>query len=114
MLVDQSSEKKLNKTTRQLFASNAMVVVASNKTLDKAFKHVYEARKEGSEHRDIWRLSIEWKGQREEIREQLLSGSYQLSEVNIYRNKEGEYFSRWTSKDAVYNEPHKLDQKNIY
>ena len=34
-------------------------------------------------------------------RQQLLCGSYQLSIVNIYRNKEGEYFSRWTSKDAV-------------
>jgi retron-type reverse transcriptase len=86
---------------KKIYNSNMMSEITSSSVMDEAFTNVYKARLKDHANSDIWRLSLAWSLYKHRLREQLLSGTYQLSPLSVYFNHDGEYVSRYCSKDAV-------------
>jgi len=86
---------------KKVFTTNLMSEVVSSELLEEVFLDIYEKRKDNSHNSDIWKLSLNWKLHKEEIREQLLVGTYLLSPVDVYKGPDGEYYSRWSSRDSI-------------
>jgi hypothetical protein len=81
--------------------SNLMSKLTSNQLLDEGFRHIYHRRQKDSHNSDIWSLSLNWVALRDDIRDQLLQGRYQLSPVQLYDTKDAGRLTRWCAKDAV-------------
>jgi hypothetical protein len=82
-------------------SSNISSRIVSSEILEEAFEHVSAARKDNHHNSDIWHVRANWKEYKEKIRTQILSGTYRLDLVNVYKDSEGEIYSRWSSKDAI-------------
>jgi len=81
--------------------SNLLSSIASNDMLNAAFKHVYKKRKKDGHNSDIWETSLNWEKYRSDIRDQLLSGTYQLSPLMLFASKESGLLSRWSSINMI-------------
>ena len=87
--------------TKKIFCSNLMSEISKHENLNRALESVYKKRRKDSHNSDIWELSLNWEKHRDVIRQDLLSNKINLSPVDIYRSEDGEYYTRWSSKDAL-------------
>ncbi len=74
--------------------------VITNEQLEVAYAWLCAQRKEHSHNNSIWHLRHHWVKQKEEIKEQLLCGTYRLKPLTVYTiNKD--IVSSWEACDAL-------------
>ena len=78
-----------------------MTKLSSNAMLDEAMAHIYKRCKNDSANSDIWSFHTNWTMHRNQMREQLLQGSYQLSPVQSFNTPDAGRLTRWSAADAV-------------
>jgi len=86
---------------KKIFKTNLISEVASSDKLEKAFAVVCKKRKKEGDHSDIWFLRRRWKEEKRRIIKELLIGKYQMEPVHCYKVKDGNYITRWSSRDSV-------------
>jgi RNA-directed DNA polymerase len=87
--------------TKQHYATNQMSRVSATALLDQAKNYIYAQRCQDYANSDIWDLSLHWEKHRARIREELLTGTYQLSPVQVFGSRDGHRLTRWSAQDAV-------------
>jgi hypothetical protein len=71
------------------FASNLMSVIASNTVLEQAKAFIFQQRQHDSANSDLWDVCLRWEDDKVLIQQQLLSGCYQLSPVQVFGSRDG-------------------------
>ncbi len=68
--------------------------------IDNAFKHVCKKRLKYSHNNDIWDLRLNWEREKQQLNEQLNSGTYSFEPVRKMTTESGT-LEIWSSRDAV-------------
>lgn len=83
-----------------IHATNMMSQVLSSKNLNKAFAHVYQARKKDAPSSDIWDISLNWDTYRKDLQNMASRGQYVLSPVAVFSFGD-RFLTRWSSLDSI-------------
>ncbi|KKL73530.1 hypothetical protein LCGC14_2074000, partial [marine sediment metagenome] len=75
-------------------------VLFNEGTLEKAFKYVCKKRIGYSHNNDIWDLKLTWNREKQQLYEQLNSGTYSFEPVRKITSESGT-LEIWSSRDAV-------------
>ena len=81
--------------------SNLMTQLTSSNVLEEAMTLIYKRRQNDSHNSDIWSFHTNWPTHRNQIKEQLLSGQYELSPVQTFDTPDAGRLTRWCAADAV-------------
>lgn len=86
---------------KMVHSTNLMSEVIKTSNMNAAFQHVRKCRLQDSPHSDIWGLSLAWDTERATLQNELLSGTYHLSPIEVYRTKQHGIMSRFNSRDTL-------------
>ncbi len=78
--------------------------VVTDEILDAAYTWLCKRRKDWSASADVWRFRQNWAQEKERLREELLTGTYEvglLSRVTLDRNGKQEDIDLWSARDAL-------------
>jgi hypothetical protein len=75
--------------------------LASDDVLDCAYEWLCRRRRDYSANSDVWAFSRYWQREKEQIKNELLSGNYRFSLLSRITIKDGEDTDLWSACDAL-------------
>ena len=75
--------------------------LASDDVLDSAYEWLCRRRREYSANSDVWAFRRDWSREKEQIKDELLSGNYRFSLLTRITLKDGEDTDLWSARDAL-------------
>lgn len=74
--------------------------VLQDELLERAYAWLCQQRKDHSAHNSVWHVRFHWASTKQEIKEQLLKGTYRLAPLKVYEIN-NERLSSWDAQDAL-------------
>jgi RNA-directed DNA polymerase len=75
--------------------------LASDHVLDSAYEWLCRRRRDYSANADVWSLRRHWPHEKEQIKNELLSGNYRFSLLSRITLKDGDDTDLWSAHDAL-------------